>query len=131
MRALASRGALEYLDVRIVEAGSQRVVVQVPVTPRTHQPFGLLHGGVSAFLAETAASIGATMAAGPTKAAVGIEINASHLRAMRSGMLTAVATPLRVGRRIQVWDVALGDDDGHAICQARCTLAVVDRPPRP
>jgi uncharacterized protein (TIGR00369 family) len=114
----------ELLDVEMVEAGPERVVLRVPVTWKVHQPYGILHGGVSALLAESAASLGAALAAGPDRRVVGIELNASHLRGVADGHLTATATPLRVGRTVQVWAIALTDDDGRAICAARCSLAV-------
>ena len=104
----------ELLDVEVLEAGSERVVMRLPVDWRVHQPYGILHGGVSALLAESAASYGAALAAGPERSVVGIELNASHLRSVRDGHLTAEATPVRVGRTIQVWRIALADDDGRA-----------------
>ena len=87
----------ELLDVEILEAGPERVVMRLPVTWKVHQPYGILHGGVSALLAESAASFGAALAAGPGRSVVGIELNASHLRSVRDGHLTAEATPVRVG----------------------------------
>jgi len=118
----------ELLDVEILEAGPERVVMRLPVTWKVHQPYGILHGGVSALLAESAASFGAALAAEPGRSVVGIELNASHLRALRDGHLTATATPVRVGRTVQVWRIALTDDDDRPICEARCTLAVTDTP---
>ena len=118
----------ELLDVEIVEAGPERVVMRLPVTWKVHQPYGILHGGVSALLAESAASFGAALAAGPERSVVGIELNASHLRSVRDGHLTAEATPVRVGRTIQVWGISLTDDDGRDICEARCTLSVLGAP---
>ncbi len=119
----------ELLGVEILEATPERVVMRLPVDWRVHQPYGILHGGVSALLAESAASFGAALAAPVGKGVVGIELNASHLRSLRDGHLTAVATPVRVGRTVQVWSIALTDDEGRAICQARCSLAVIDAPP--
>ncbi len=118
----------ELLDVEFLEASPDRVVLRVPVDWRVHQPYGILHGGVSALLAESAASYGAALAAGPGRNVVGIELNASHLRSLRDGHLTAEATPVRVGRTVQVWRIALTDDDGRAICDARCTLSVLGAP---
>ena len=112
----------------MVEATADRVVLRLPVTWKVHQPYGILHGGVSALLAESAASLGAALAAGRDRQVVGIELNASHLRSMREGNLTATATPLRVGRTVQVWSIAVTDDDDRAICAARCTLAVLGAP---
>jgi 1,4-dihydroxy-2-naphthoyl-CoA hydrolase len=118
----------ELLDVEVVEASPERVVLRLPVDWRVHQPYGILHGGVSALLAESAASFGAALAAGPERSVVGIELNASHLRSVREGHLTAVATPVRVGRTIQVWRIALNDDAGRGVCEARCTLSVLGAP---
>ena len=102
--------------------------MRLPVDWKVHQPYGILHGGVSALLAESAASFGAALAAEPGRSVVGIELNASHLRSVRDGHLTAEATPVRVGRTIQVWRISLTDDEGRAICEARCTLSVLGAP---
>ncbi len=118
----------DLLVVETVEASPERVVLRLPVTWKTHQPMGLLHGGVSALLAESAASMGGFLASPPGKSVVGIELNASHLRGLSEGALTATATPLRIGRTVQFWTISLTDDAGRAICSARCTLAVVDLP---
>lgn len=125
---VADRTVMGVLGIETVEARPDRVVMRVPVTQRVHQPYGILHGGVSALLAETAASFGGALAAPPGHHVVGIELNASHLRPMREGVLTAVATPIRTGRTVHVWDVALSDEAGRAICRARCTLAVMRSP---
>jgi 1,4-dihydroxy-2-naphthoyl-CoA hydrolase len=122
----ATHNIHELLDVETLEAGPERVVMRLPVDWRVHQPYGILHGGVSALLAESAASFGAALAAGPDRRVVGIELNASHLRAVSSGHLTAEATPVRVGRTVQVWRIALRDDEERPICEARCTLAVME-----
>jgi len=120
----------ELLEVEVIEAGPERVVLRLPVTWKVHQPAGILHGGVSALLAESAASFGASLAAGRERQVVGIELNASHLRGVSDGHLTATATPLRVGRTVQVWSIAVTDDAERAICAARCTLAVLGGPGR-
>ena len=120
---------LSTLGIEIVEATKERVVATMPVGPRVHQPFGLLHGGASVALAETAASTAAWMNVDQASEVVaGIEINANHLRAKRDGVVTATATPLHVGRRTQVWEVRIADEEGRAICASRCTLAVMPRP---
>ncbi len=114
----------ELLDVEVIEATAERVVLRLPITWKVHQPYGILHGGVSALLAESAASFGGALAAGPGYQVVGTELNASHLRGVSDGHLTATATPIRVGRTVQVWGISLVDDAGRAICEARCSLAV-------
>lgn len=117
---------LDTLDIEIVEASKERVVATMPVGPKVHQPFGLLHGGASVALAETVASTAGWMNVDNSKeTVVGLEINANHLRGKRDGVVTAVATPVHVGRRTQVWEIRISDEDGKAVCLSRCTLAVV------
>jgi 1,4-dihydroxy-2-naphthoyl-CoA hydrolase len=128
---MPSTGVHKTLGLELVSATATRVEVRLEVGPHVHQPYGLLHGGVSALVAESAASIGGAVAAGPDAGVVGIELNASHVRSMREGVLTAVATPVRVGRRIHVWAIELTDELGRTICSARCTLAVIDAPTDP
>jgi uncharacterized protein (TIGR00369 family) len=116
------------LGIQMTEATRERVVLSVEVGPKVHQPFGILHGGVSALLAEGAASVGGALNAGPGEVVVGTELNCSHLRSMTSGTLTATATPIRLGRRVHVWGIDLRDQDGRQICVARCTLQVIAAP---
>ena len=117
---------LTTLGIDVLEAGREKVVATMPVGPKVHQPFGLLHGGASVVLAETVASAGAWACVDQARErVVGIEINANHLRGKREGILTAVATPVHVGRRTQVWQVLITDEEGKAVCASRCTLAVV------
>jgi len=117
---------LTTLGIEIVEATKERVVARMPVGPKVHQPFGLLHGGASVVLAETAASTGSWMQVDQEKErVVGLEINANHLRAKRDGVLTATALPLHLGRRTHVWDIRLTDEEGKLVCVSRCTVAVV------
>jgi 1,4-dihydroxy-2-naphthoyl-CoA hydrolase len=110
------------------EVSRERVVMTMTVDRRTHQPFGLLHGGASLVLAETAASVGAGLNAPEGMIAVGQEINANHVRAKRDGTVRAVAEPLYVGRTSQVWSIEIRDEDGKLVCISRCTLAVVPAP---
>jgi 1,4-dihydroxy-2-naphthoyl-CoA hydrolase len=115
----------ETLGIRIVEAGPDRVVLELDVDSKVHQPFGLLHGGVSAVMAESAASMGAYLNCDPnTEYTVGVDLNISHLRAKRSGTVTATATPIRKGRTMHVWGIDLVGEDGKQVAVARCTLAV-------
>ena len=117
---------LTTLGIEIVEASKERVIARMPIGPKVHQPFGLLHGGASVALAETAASTGGWMQVDQEKERiVGVEINANHLRAKRDGVLTATATPVHVGKRTHVWEVRIADEEGKAVCISRCTLAVV------
>lgn len=128
MRA-ASHGTLaETLGIEMLEVSAACVRARMPVTRAVHQPFGLLHGGASVALAETVASIGAWMNVDrATQGAVGLEINANHLRAKRDGVVTAEARPIHVGRTTQVWEVRIVDEADKLVCISRCTLAVVSR----
>ena len=119
---------MESLGIEIVAFDRDRVVATMPVDHRTHQPFGLLHGGASVALAESVASLGAGLHVDRERQmVVGVEINANHVRAVRSGTVTAVGTPLHVGRTTQVWDVRISDERGRLVCVSRCTLAAVPR----
>jgi 1,4-dihydroxy-2-naphthoyl-CoA hydrolase len=119
------------LGIEVVLLTLEKVVLQVEVGPKVHQPYGILHGGVSALLAEGAASLGGAVSVGADQFVVGTELNCSHLRSMTSGMLTATATPIRKGRNVQVWNIQLTDDKERLICVARCTLQVLKAPPTP
>lgn len=119
---------LTTLGITITEATRDRVTATMPIGPKVHQPFGLLHGGASVVLAETVASTGAFMNCALDKEmAVGIEINANHLRGKRDGLLTAVATPVHKGRTTHVWEVRITDEAGKPVCISRCTLAIVPK----
>lgn len=119
---------LATLGIEIVESSKDRVVAMMPVNATVHQPFGLLHGGASVALAETVASIGAwNNCDQANEMAVGLEINANHVRAKRDGLVTATATPEHVGRKTQVWSIRIVDEAGKLVCVSRCTLAVVPR----
>jgi len=121
-----SETLLTTLGIEITEAGKRRVVARMPVGPKVHQPFGLLHGGASVALAETVASTGAWMNVDRERETiVGIEINANHMRGKRDGVVTAVATPVHVGRRTQGWEIRITDEEEKMVCISRCTIAVV------
>lgn len=114
------------LDITYEELTPDRVVCKMPVGPKTWQPYGILHGGASVALAETAASVGSAISINPeTHYAVGLEINANHVKAKREGVVTATATPVHKGRTTMVWDIKITDEDGALICISRCTVAIV------
>jgi 1,4-dihydroxy-2-naphthoyl-CoA hydrolase len=119
---------LEALGIEIIEIGEGRVVATMPVDQRTHQPFGLLHGGASVALAETVASLGAYVLVDPEKeSVVGLEINANHVRAVRSGTVTATGTVLHRGKTTMVWDIKIVDEQERLVCVSRCTIAVIKK----
>lgn len=115
----------DFLGIRTLEATSDRVVLALDVTAHVHQPYGIMHGGVSALLAEGAASLGGVVSVGEGQTVVGTELNISHLRPIRSGVVTATATPVRKGRTVQVWAIELTDERGRQISVGRCTLQVI------
>lgn len=124
-----SRGTLaERMGIEIVEASPQRLVATMPVEGNT-QPYGLLHGGASVVLAETLGSIGAAMHAGPDRVAVGLDINATHHRAARSGRVTGVATPVHAGSTVVSYQVEVSDEEGRRICTSRITCLLRDAAP--
>jgi len=119
---------MEALGIEIISVTDQVVVATMPVDHRTHQPFGLLHGGASVALAETAASIGAFhLIDQETEACVGLEINANHIRGKKSGTVTAYAKPVHRGKTTMVWEVKIVDEENELICLSRCTIAILKR----
>ncbi|MEP6506961.1 MAG: hotdog fold thioesterase [Gemmatimonadales bacterium] len=116
------------IGIELIIVTPDKVVATMPVDQRTRQPFGLLHGGASAALAETVASLGAFANIDKDKqAVVGLELNANHLRGKTDGIVTATATPIHRGRRTQVWEIRIEDEQNRLVCVSRCTLAIVDR----
>ena len=124
-RTMAAGTLVETLGIELLEIDADRVVATMPVERRVHQPFGLLHGGASVALAETVASVGASMNLDPAlEFAVGLEINANHVRGVDKGLVTATAVPVHRGRTTQVWEIRIVDGEGRLACISRCTLGV-------
>jgi len=120
---------IERIGISITDIGDDYVRGTMPVDARTHQPYGLLHGGASVALAETLGSLGAMMCAdAKTHLAVGLDINANHLRGVTDGIVTGTARPIHVGRTTQVWEIRIEDERLRLICIARLTVAIVPRP---
>ena len=117
---------VEHLGMRITEVGDDFLRGTMPVDARTKQPFGLLHGGASVALAESLGSLAGTMCIDATEQmAVGLDINANHVRAVTEGIVTGTARPLHVGRNTQVWEIRIEDERGRLVCISRLTLAIV------
>ena len=114
------------MDIEVTHATPEEVRATMPVTSKVHQPYGILHGGASVVLAETVASVGASVSVDSKQRAVGLEINANHLRAKRDGTLEAVATPLHKGRTTQLWQIEIRDEKDKLVCVSRCTLAIIE-----
>ena len=117
--------AVERLGIEFLEVGDDFLRARVPVDTRTRQPYGILHGGVSVVLAGTLGSCGAASAARAGHRAVGLDINANHLRSATSGWVTGTARPVHVGRTTQVWQIDLHDEQGRPTCVSRLTMAVL------
>lgn len=115
------------MGVDVLEAAPDRVVATMAVEGN-RQPYGLLHGGASAVLAETLGSIGAMLHGGPEKIAVGVDLNVTHHRAVRSGSVTGVATPIHRGRSTATYEIVVSDDEGRRVCTGRLTCLIRDAP---
>jgi 1,4-dihydroxy-2-naphthoyl-CoA hydrolase len=123
LKVTAENELLQFLGVKIEVATGDRVVLTMPVTSKVHQYLGIMNGGVSLFLAETAASIGVVAGADlSTVSPVGIEINANHLRAVSKGVLTVEAKPIYAGRTMSVWAIEVTNDRGKLVCISRLTM---------
>jgi len=121
----------EHLGMEFTEIGPDYIKGTMPVDHRTKQPYGLLHGGASVALAETLGSVGAAMVVDHTEyICVGQEINANHLRSVRSGIVTGTAKPIHIGSSSQVWEIKIHDERDHLVCISRLTVAVLKRKDR-
>lgn len=117
--------AVEHLGIEFLEVGDDFIRARVPVDKRTLQPYGLLHGGVSVVLAETLGSCGAAYAAPEGHRAVGLDINANHLKGVTAGWVTGITYPVHIGRTTQVWQIDMSNDAGEMTCVSRITMAVL------
>ncbi|MED4403016.1 hotdog fold thioesterase [Metabacillus fastidiosus] len=119
---------LEALGIQILKMDDEGVIATMPVDSRTHQPFGILHGGASVALAETAASVGSFhFIDQENEICVGLEINANHIRSKKEGIVTAHAKPVHVGKTTMVWEIKIVDEQEDLICISRCTIAVLKK----
>ncbi len=119
---------VEHLGIEFTEVGENYISAKMPVDQRTKQPLGLLHGGASLVLAETLGSIAGHSCVDSTRQyCVGLEINANHIRAMREGYVYGTAKPIHVGKKTQVWEIRITNEDNKMVCISRITLAVMDK----
>ena len=125
LNASSANTAVAHLGIEFTGFGDDYIEGRVPVDARTHQPFGLLHGGVSVVLAETLGSVGANYACAMDQYAVGLDINANHLKGATSGWVTGTARPVHIGRTTQVWQIDLKNDAGELTCVSRIPMAVL------
>ncbi|WP_457652624.1 hotdog fold thioesterase [Rhodocaloribacter sp.] len=128
LNAMSGGTIMEHLGIRFTEVGPDYLKAEMPVDHRTHQPFGLLHGGASVVLAETLGSSGANLCVDPERQyCVGLEVNANHVRSVRSGKVVGTGRPLHRGRRTQVWEILIHDEEGKLVCVSRLTMAILER----
>jgi len=118
----------EGLGIEFTLIDKDKLMATMPVDHRTVQPYGILHGGASVALAETLGSVAAHLSIDSTKQiSVGLEINANHIRSVRSGLVTGTATPVHVGRSTHVWAIEIVNEDGKLVCTSRITMAIIDK----
>ena len=128
LQALSTGTMVEHVGIEFLEVGEDYVKARMPVDQRTIQPAGLLHGGASVTLAETLGSVAATLCVDSAKQmCVGLEINANHVRSVRSGFVIGIARPIHIGGSTQVWEIRIQDERDRLVCITRLTLAVLDK----
>lgn len=127
-RGWSSNTLAEHLGIQFTELGEDYLKASMPVDARTHQPYGLLHGGASAALAETLGSVCSALVINRQKfICVGIEINANHIRSVKSGIVTGVCKPIHIGGSTHVWDIRIHDEHNRLICISRLTVAILKK----
>ncbi|RYD81855.1 MAG: hotdog fold thioesterase [Sphingobacteriales bacterium] len=131
LKTIAPATMAEHLGMEWVELGPDFLSIKMPVDHRTHQPYGLLHGGASCALAETVGSIASYLVIDPEKwICVGLEINANHVRGIKTGYVTGTARPLHLGSSTHVWDIKINDEAGRLVCISRLTVAILNKDKR-
>ena len=119
---------VQHLGIEILRIGEDFIEARMPVDARTHQPYGLLHGGASVALAESLGSMAAHCSVNdPNKYCVGLEINANHLKSVKTGFVTGITRPIHVGQRTHVWETRITNEQNDLVCISRITMAVIDR----
>ncbi len=129
INAVATGTAMEHNGIEVTEIGPDFITARMPVDHRTKQPMGLLHGGASVLLSESLGSFASFLTIDDisTHMAVGVEINANHLRSVSKGFVYGTARPVRIGKLIQVWNTDISDEEGNLVCTSRLTIAIVER----
>lgn len=123
LNQISHNNMMEHLGIKIIEVGNDYIKATMPVDHRTKQPMGLLHGGASVALSESIGSIAGVLICDDLskESIVGVEINANHLRSVKSGLVTSITKPLKIGRKLQVWNTEIFDDQGKLVCTSRLT----------
>jgi 1,4-dihydroxy-2-naphthoyl-CoA hydrolase len=128
LNKLSTNTMAEQIGIEFTAIGENSLEARMPVDNRTLQPFGLLHGGASVALAETLGSVAATCCVDPAKQfCVGLEINANHLKGVREGMVKGITQPIHIGKKTQVWEIRIVNQQEELVCISRITMAVLDK----
>ncbi|MCZ6694863.1 MAG: hotdog fold thioesterase [Bacteroidetes bacterium] len=126
---MSKQTIIEKIGIVFTEVSEECVSATMPVDHRTHQPFGILHGGASVVLAETLGSVATLCNIDlETQNCVGVEVNANHIRSKREGQVLGKATPINRGKKIQVWEIKITDEEENLVCISRITMAVINKP---
>lgn len=127
INAMSKNTLVEHLGIEVIELGKDYLIAKMPVDHRTHQPMGLLHGGASVVLAETIGSIAATLTINlKLQHCVGLEINANHIKSVKSGFVYGKASSIHLGKRTQIWEVRITNEEDQLVCVSRITMAILD-----
>jgi len=128
LNRMSANTMMEHIDIVYTRVGDDFIEATMPVDNRTHQPLGLLHGGASVTLAETLGSVAANSCIDTTKQfCVGLEINANHVKSVRSGMVTGITRPIHIGGKTQLWEIRITNETNELVCISRITMAVLDK----
>lgn len=128
LHSFSNNTIADHLGIEFTEIGTDYIAAKMPVDKRTHQPFGILHGGASVVLAETLGSIASFLCLKDPKKqhAVGLEINANHIRSVKEGFVYGKVTALHVGRSTHIWEIKITNEESKLVCVSRLTVAIVD-----
>ncbi len=128
LNAMSRNTMIEHLGIVITRLGDTYIEAKMPVDNRTHQPYGILHGGASVALAETMGSFASHCTlSDPNKHCVGLEINANHIKSVKSGYVFGIARPIHLGQRTQVWEIRITNEQQELVCISRLTMAIIDK----
>ncbi|MBB1272664.1 MULTISPECIES: hotdog fold thioesterase [Psychromonas] len=128
LNAISKDTIIALLGIEYTQIGDNFIEAVMPVDSRTHQPYGLLHGGASVVLAETLGSVAANLVVAEDKVCVGLEVNANHVRSIKKGTVTGTATAVHIGYSTQIWQIEICNERQQLVCTSRLTVAVIDKP---
>jgi 1,4-dihydroxy-2-naphthoyl-CoA hydrolase len=128
LNKMSAKTMVEHLGIEFTAIGDDYIEATMPVDHRTHQPLGLLHGGASVVLAETLGSVAASCCVDITKQyCVGLDINANHIKSVKTGIVTGITKPIHIGKKTQVWEIKITNEQNELVCISRITMAVIDK----